>query len=186
MYVNNLVSSYLKVGQYQEARNLSESYRKLYEESQNSYRRITFMSNDLRTLVGLQLYKKAENMGLFFYNKYEDEILQYRWNHFFSSYVDVLLKTENYSDILKIEKKLQLTTKEKERYKNETHVPVISLGVALASYMENLISKDQLILQIHQLTEKVKVDNSNRLFYEKITESLSKSLPELHKIFKSY
>ena len=91
MYVNNLVAIYLRTDKIKEAAELLENFRTIYEKTQNDHQKITYISYYLRVLDELKHYQKAENIGIYFLQKYEKEIFEYRWHHFFTSYFNITL-----------------------------------------------------------------------------------------------
>ena len=74
MYVNNLVAIYLRTHKIKEAAELLENYRSIYEKTQNDHQKITYASYHLRVLTELNQLKKAENIAIYFLQKYETEI----------------------------------------------------------------------------------------------------------------
>lgn len=186
MYVNNLVSIYLRLDQHKEALNLLENYNFIYEKTHNSLQRIIYISYYLRALNELNLSKKAENIGVYFLQKYESEILKLRWHHFFTSYLNVLYKNENYAMILQLEKKFGLMELEQLRKKSENFVPNILWIISTASYLENKISKEKYFNVLTESLEMIKVTEGNQHFIQENAELLIKNLPELKIIFKSH
>ncbi len=186
MYVNNLVSIYLRLNQHKEALNLLESYHTVYEKTQNSLQRIIYISYYLRALSELNLNKKAENIGIYFLQKYESEILKLRWHHFFTSYLNVLYKNENYTTILQLGKKFNLPELERLRKKSENFIPNLLWVITTASFLENKISKEKYFNTLTESLTKVKVTESNQYLIQENAVLLTKNLPELKTFFKSY
>ena len=186
MYVNNLVSIYLRLDQHKEALNLLENYNFIYEKTHNSLQRIIYISYYLRALNELNLSKKAENIGVYFLQKYEAEILKLRWHHFFTSYLNVLYKNENYAMILQLEKKFGLIELEQLRKKSENFVPNIFWIISTASYLENKISKEKYFNVLTESLSRVKMTEINQYLIQENADLLIKNLPELKIIFKSH
>ena len=186
MYVNNLVSIYIRSKQFSEAKEVLEQYQSYFENSHNNYRRITYMSYQIRVLSELNQLLTAENLGLYFIKKYEDEILQYRWHHFFTSHFNVLLLSEKYDSIVALEKRYNLSDMELDRKKKKNYIPNLSWGIWLSRYMENTISKEELMVLISNSLEGVLVTKENEMVYEKTVNIITKNLPELNIIFKSH
>ena len=186
MYVNNLVSIYLRLNQNKEAFDLLEDYKTIYENTHNDLQKIIYISYYLRALNELNLSRKAENIGIYFLQKYETEILKLRWHHFFSSYITALVTNENYSVILQLEKKFGLTEKEMKRKTAVNYVPNIQWAISVAAFFENKISEEKLFSTISESLADVDMTDHNKEFIEKNIEILSKNLPELKVFFKSY
>ena len=185
-YVNNLVSIYLRLNQHKEALDLLESYQSVYEKTQNSLQRIIYISYYLRALNELNLSKKAENIGIYFLQKYESEILKLRWHHFFTSYLNVLYKNENYATILQLDKKFGLTELEQLRKKSENFVPNLLWLISTASFLENKIYKEKYYSVLTESLSAIQLTNRNQDFIVENAGLLIKNLPELKKFFKSY
>lgn len=186
MYVNTLISIYLRANEINEARKLVEMYYPHYEDSQNHYRKITFASNHLRILTELGQLQKAENIARYFLAKYEAEVLQYRMHHFFTSYVYLLLHSEKYIEILNLERRYGLTQKESQRKQKYDYIPNLSWSITLSRYMENQISQQQLIDNISQTMAETKLTITNSNFLRITASILSQNFPQLSSVFKSY
>lgn len=186
MYVNNLVSIYLRLQQYKEALALLESYNSIYEKTHNSLQRLIYISYNLRALNELNLSKKAENIGIYFLQKYESEIFKLRWHHFFTSYLNVLFKNENYAAILNLEKKFGLKALEIGRRKSSDYVPNLSWLITTASFLENKISKEQFMEILKDSLASVTRNDNNSFLLQENADLLAKNLPELKILFKSY
>jgi len=186
MYVNNLVSIYLRLGQDKEALNLMEEYRTVYETNHNDLQKIIYISYNLRALTELNLSRKAENIGIYFLQKYESEILKLRWHHFFTSYFNTLLSNENYEVILQLDKKYGLSDLEDLRKNSASYVPNIKWAVSVAAFLENKISADKLYHTISESFKDFKITENNNELLEKNLVLLSKNLPELKEFFKSH
>ena len=186
MYVNNLAAIYLRTEEVKKASELLENYRNIYESTHNDHQKITYISYHLRILDELKQHKKAENIGIYFLQKYEKEIFEYRWHHFFTSYINILLETENYPVILQLEKKFGLRELEGKRKKNQNFIPNISWAIMLASYMENKLSKEDLLSFVEESLRSISITKNNAKIVEKNVLKLSKNLPVLYSVFKSH
>jgi len=186
MYINNLVSIYLRLDQQKKALNLLEDYRSIYENTHNDLQKIIYISYYLRALNELNLSRKAENIAIYFLQKYETEILKLRWHHFFTSYFTALLTNENYAAILQLDKKYSLTEKELTRKGSVNYVPNILWAFSVAAFLENKISEEKLFSNISESLADVDITDHNREFIEKNVKILSKNLPEIKVFFKSY
>lgn len=182
MYVNNLVAIYLRTHQIKEAAELLENYRSIYEKTQNDHQKITYASYHLRVLTELNQLKKAENIAIYFLQKYETEIFEYRWHHFFTSYFTILLLLENYSTMLFLEKKFQLSKMEAKA----GFVPNISWYILLSQYMENRISEEELHQSLNSSLDSLNPSTSQRTIIKNTAEKMVKVLPKLKPLFKSY
>lgn len=182
MYVNNLAASYLRTEKFREANQLMEAHRSVFENSHNDYQRITFISYELRILAELGQLQKAENIGIYFLKKFESEIFEYRWHHFFTSYFQVLVERESYATILQLDKKFNL----ENLAKKSSFIPNLSWAISLSNYMENRISKEELISKISDSLQDLNISKSNLYLVRKNVKMLSKNLPEIKGVFKSH
>lgn len=186
MYVNNLVAIYLRTNKIKEASELLENYRSVYEKTHNDHQKITYISYYLRVLDELKQHQKAENIGIYFLQKFEKEIFEYRWHHFFTSYFNILLETENYAAILQLEKKFNLKNLESKTQKSKTFIPNISWAVLLSEYMETSMTKERFISLMEESLNSVEKSAANFSTLEKNVLKLSKNLPELKNVYKSH
>lgn len=186
MYVNNLVAIYLRTDKIKEASELLENYRHIYEKTQNDHQKITYISYHLRVLDELKQYQKAENIGIYFLQKYEKEIFEYRWHHFFTSYFNILLETENYSTILQLEKKFGLKNLELKSKKNSSFIPNITWAILLSEFMETSMTKEKFIELMKESLIEINVNSTNHSKFERNALKLSKNLPALKEVFKSH
>lgn len=186
MYVNNLVSIYLRINKHREALDLLESYQSIYEKTHNSLQKIIYNSYYLRALNELNLSKKAENIGIYFLQKYELEILKLRWHHFFTSYLNVLYKNENYAAIIQLDKKYDLTMMEQLRKKSENFVPNLTWVISTSLFLENKLAKDKYYSHLTASLSDVYLNESNQILVKDNIDLLTKNLPELKLFFKSH
>ena len=186
MYVNNLVSIYLRLKQNREALELLESYQSIYEKTHNSLQKIIYISYYLRALSELNFSLKAENIGIYFLQKYEKEILQLRWHHFFTTYLNVLYKNENYATILQLDKKYNLIELENLRKKSDHFVPTLLWFISTSSFLENKITKEKLLNILSESVAEVRLNDRNTHFITENIALLQKNLPELKSFFKSH
>lgn len=186
MYINNLTSIYLRLQQHKNALELLETNALVYEKTSNPLQRIVYISYYLRALSELNLNKKAENIGIFFLQKYELDILKLRWHHFFTSYLNVLFKNENYSAILQLEKKYGLVELESLRKKSENYVPNLNWIILTASFLENLIVKDKFLDLFSASLTATNSTARNQHFITENKNLLVKNLPDLKALFKSH
>ncbi len=182
MYVNNLVAVYLRTGHIKEALQLLENYKAVYENTHNDLQKITYISYYLRVLAEQGQLKKAENIGIYFLNKFESEIFEYRWHHFFTSYLTVLLLQENYAEILQLANRFGLSDREEKT----SFIPNLSWMIAVSSYMESKTDRKLLYEKIAGSLAKISMTASNRSIIAGTAEKLIQVLPELRSLFKSY
>ena len=186
MYVNNLVAIYLRTDKIKEAAELLENFRTIYEKTQNDHQKITYISYYLRVLDELKHYQKAENIGIYFLQKYEKEIFEYRWHHFFTSYFNILIETENYASILNLEKKFGLKNLELTSNKNAFFIPNITWAILLAEFMETSMNKEKYFQLMKESLAKIEFGSRNNLAMEIIIIKLSRNFPELKSVFRSH
>lgn len=178
MYVNNLAAILLRNNKPNEALTLLENYKDLYKQVHNYHQKIGFSSYLMRIYTELKKFDLAETTGKLFLKKYENEILQYRWHHFFTSYLNVLIAQEKYDIVLKTAAKYNLIEKEKERQKKQNYVPNIHWSILLSKYMECQINSDLLFKEIKAPLQNIKPTQSQKELMIKVLNQLSINLPE--------
>lgn len=149
-YVNNLSAVLLRQKKYSEALQLM---RTAYPEMKNTpsfHNRIGFVAFYLKCLNCNEQYRSAENYAESFLQAYKKEIFEYRWHIFFSSYLEALLRQEQYSKLLKTVRKHQLLERERQYQRNANYLPTILWYNAVAQYKEMLMSKEEIAALIEQ------------------------------------
>lgn len=149
-YVNNLSAVLLRQKKNSEALQLM---RTAYPEMKNTpsfHNRIGFVAFYLKCLNGNEQYRSAENYAESFLQAYKKEIFEYRWHIFFSSYLEALLRQEQYSKLLKTVRKHHLLERERQYQRNANYLPTILWYNAVAQYKEMLMSKDEIAALIEQ------------------------------------
>ncbi|RSK41887.1 hypothetical protein [Mangrovimonas spongiae] len=186
MYVNNLVAILLKNKKAEEASKVIDGYYSLYKESHNYHQKIGFYSYRVRVLNQLHQNKLAEDAAVTFLKQYKKEVLKHRWHHFFTSYFNVLIAQEKYSELLKIASKFDISKKEKERRSGHNYIPNISWSISLSRFIEGQINSSKLLEEIKAPMQGIEPTKSQRLILIQVIDTLSNNLPEAFLKLKSY
>lgn len=186
MYLNNLVAILLRNNKPKEAFFLLEKHEDLYKETHNYHQKIGYCSYQIRVLSELQENKLAESAAKSFLKKYKSEVLNHRWHHFFTSYINVLIILEKYDDVLKLASKFNLIEKERERQKQNNYVPNIFWSISLSRYMEGLINSNRLLEDIKAPLKAIQPTKNQKQLMIKVIDTLSNNLPEAFLRLKSH
>jgi hypothetical protein len=186
MYVNNLAAILLRNGNIKRAFELFENYKELYRDVNNYHQKIGFCSYLIRIYAELDKVELAEATAKTFLKKYKNEVLQHRWHHFFTSYINILISREKYDEVLKLSSKFNLTQKEKEHQKKKNYVPNISWSISLSRYMEGKINSEKLFNEIKEPLKCIEPTLNQKQLILKVIDQLSKNLPEAFLKLKSH
>lgn len=186
MYLNNLVAILLRNNKPDKAFILLEKHYGLYVETHNYHQKIGYCSYQIRVLAELKKNNLAESTAKTFLRKYKNEVLNHRWHHFFTSYINVLVIQEKYDEVLKLSSKFNLVEKEEERQKQNNYVPNISWSISLSRYMEGKINSKHLLDEIKAPLKEIKPTKNQKQLMIKVIDKLSNNLPESFLKLKSY
>ncbi|MEH1006413.1 MULTISPECIES: hypothetical protein [unclassified Winogradskyella] len=186
MYLNNLVAILLRNHKPENAFSLLENHHDLYKETHNYHQKIGYCSYQIRVLSELKKHKLAEATAKTFIKKYKNEVLNHRWHHFFTSYINVLIILEKYEDVLKLASKFNLIEKESERQKQNNYVPNISWSISLSRYMEGHINSKRLLDEIKAPLKAICPTKNQKQLMIKVIDTLSNNLPEAFLELKSH
>lgn len=186
MYLNNLVAILLRNHKPKDAFSLLEKHQDLYKETHNYHQKIGYCSYQIRVLSELNKNKVAEATAKTFLRQYKNEVLNHRWHHFFTSYINVLIIIEKYDDVLKLASKFNLIEKETERQKQSNYVPNISWSISLSRYMEGHINSNRLLDEIKAPLKAIQPTKNQKQLMIKVIDTLSNNLPEAFLQLKSH
>ncbi len=186
MYLNNLVAILLRNDKVKKANFLMSENYNLFNDTNNYHQKLGYASNQIRVLTELKKVNEAETFAKRIIKKYKSEIINYRWHHFFTSYFNVLIIQEKYTELLKLTSKFNLITKEKERKKKGNYVPNISWSISLSRYMEGKINETKLLEEIKEPISGIQHTSNQKQHMIKVIDKLSKNLPDAFLQLKSY
>jgi len=186
MYLNNLVAILLRNNKPKKAYDLCQAHIGLFNETHNYHQKFGFASNQIRILTELSKIVEAENYAKKTLKKYKSELLEHRWHHFFTSYINLLIMQEKYEEVLKLTGKYGLIAKEKTRREKSNYVPNISWSISLSRYMEGKINAMKLLDEIKAPIEGANHTKNQKQHMIKVIDKLSTNLPEPFSKLKSY
>jgi hypothetical protein len=186
MYVNNLAAILLRNNKAKQAHELLDKYKDLYRSVHNYHQKIGFCSYLIRVYAELGQIDLAEATGKGFLNKYKKEVLQHRWHHFFTSYINVLISKEKYDEVLKLSTKFNLIEREAQRQKKQKYVPNIYWSILLSRYMEGKLNSERLLEELKKPLVHLSPDLNQRQLMLKVIDTLSNNLPEAFSKLKSH
>ncbi len=140
-YVNNLSAVLQRAGRAQEALQLMRNATQEMKTTQNMHNKIGFVAYYVKSLLGNQLFRNAENYAETFLKAYEREVLQYRWHTFFSAYLEALLGQHKYRKLLRVAEKYRLEEREASFISGTNYLPSIHWYTEVARYKEGMINQ---------------------------------------------
>ncbi len=143
------------------------------------YAKIGFVSVYLRVLNKNQKYSCAESYGETFFSAFKKDILSVRWHIFFCPYFMSLLKQEKYQEVIHLEKKYNLSVREKEYLGKARYVPTLLWYQALAKYIEGKMSENELKELIIQSSKDVPKNKYIQIKIKELHAELRGFLPDL-------
>ncbi|MDR0667821.1 MAG: hypothetical protein LBF90_04290, partial [Prevotellaceae bacterium] len=147
-YLINLCSVLVKKGKKTEAYQLMQDSFPHLKNTNNTYYKIGFVSFYIKTLLVNRQYKKATDFADNYFNAYKKDIFEHRWHLFFCAYLQALVQSEKYPQLLSLCRRYNLVAKENQRINRADYMPIIRCYSLLAEYMENGIGPDKLIASI--------------------------------------
>jgi len=183
-YLVNLCGVMLRSGKHKETLKLmSESIPDL-KKTISFYYKIGFVSFYIKTLMANNQNDKAVSYANTFFEGYKKEIFEHRWHLFFSTYLQALVSTEKFTNVITLARRYKLVNKEKQFIGKAVYLPLILWYTSLSEYMEGSISQiklEEILLKSGQnlMANKYKLRKINELLNE-----LSKYLPDVMKSIK--
>jgi len=114
-----------------------------------------------------------------FLDGYRKEIMEHRWHLFFTSYMQALIRHENYSRILSLNRRFKLVNKEKQFLGKAVYIPFIYWYTLLSSFMEGEINHEQFISQVLQSAVTLR-DNPYKIRkIDELLDDIAFSIPDL-------
>jgi hypothetical protein len=176
-YLLNLCSVLVKQGKKTEVYKLMQESLPMLKNTNNTYYKIGFVSFYIKTLLVNQQYKKAVDYADNYFDAYKKDIFAHRWHLFFCSYLQALMLSEKYAQILSLCRRYNLIIKENQRINRADYMPVILLYSLLAEYMENIIDKGKLINSIVQTAKELMQDKYRSHKIIKLLDEIASVVP---------
>jgi hypothetical protein len=176
-YLINLCNVLVKQGKKTEVYKLMQDSFPQLKNTNNTYYKIGFVAFYIKTLLVNQKYKNAVNFATNYFNAYKKDIFEHRWHLFFCAYLQALVQSEKYAQVLSLCRRYNLVVKENQRIDRADYLPIILFYSLLSEYMENDISKEKLIASI---VKSVKALMHNKYRSRKVLElldELAKGIP---------
>ena len=147
--------------------------------SANYYYKIGYASFYIKTLLENHMTEKALNYGETFLNAFKQEIFEFRWHLFFTSYITALFRAEKYGKIVTLVKRFKLLSKEKQLYGTAQYIPFIQIHMSVVEYLEGRITRENARRNIVKLIMDL---GQNRFRHRRVIELLNNlaiNLPDL-------
>jgi hypothetical protein len=183
-YLINLCGVLLQQGKKTEVYQLMQDSFPYLKNTNNTYYKIGFISFYIKTLLVNKKHEKAVEFADNYFRAYKKEIFEHRWHLFFCAYLQTLIQTEKYAQVLSLCRRYNLVAKENHRIDRADYLPIILFYNLLAEYMENVITKEKLMASLIKSAKNL-MDNKyrSRKIMELLTE-LDKAIPLEIKMLK--
>lgn len=142
LYVNNLCDVLVHQERYEEGLSLLRGAAKEARNTNNFFNRIGFVSCFMRCMIGAGDPKGAVGFGGSFLAVYQKEIHKFRWYRFFRTYLEALLRSEKYGELIRVVRKNKLMEKESEMEGRADFVPHLRVMHELGRYLLGEVEKE--------------------------------------------
>lgn len=178
-YVVNLTAVLLRQKKFENAYQILKDAQSEMKVSKNFHSKIGFVAFYIKALMKLNLLKNAENYGDTFLRAYKNEILQYRWHLFFSSYLEALLAHKRFPKVIRLIRKFKLLERDLSYQNKASYLPNIPCYYYLALYKEENINPDFLCEKLNELFDASETSFRRKNAHADIFELIEKLAPEL-------
>lgn len=178
-YVNNLCAVLLRQDKNSRALKLMQDVFPQMRNTKSHHNRVGFVSFYIRALNKNKRNREAADFAETFLNGYKDQIFEFRWHTFFTSYFQSLLALEKYSRLLHIARRYKLMEREKEYSLRAVYIPTLTWYFAVAMYKELEINYNEMVKMVVEPVQPLLGDaHKCRLMAAMVTE-LNMHVPEL-------
>jgi hypothetical protein len=147
-YLVNLCGVLLRKPKNKEALSLMTNSMVELKNTVSLYYKIGFVSFYIKTLDANNLHDKAVSYATTFFEGYKSDIFKFRWHLFFSSFLQVLIRSEKYAKAISYSRRYKLVAKEKQYSDKAVYLPIIYWYTLLAEYMEGIITLEKFKMSI--------------------------------------
>jgi hypothetical protein len=176
-YLINLCSVLVKQGKKEEAHRLMKDAFPQLKNTNNNYYKIGFVAFYIKTLLVNEKYKNAVNYATNYFKAYKQEIFEHRWHLFFCAYLQALIQSEKYAQVLSLCRRYNLVAKENQRIDRADYLPIILFYSLLAEYMESSISRDRLVATIVKSAGALMPNKYRSRKVQELLDELAKNIP---------
>ncbi len=178
-YLINVCDVLLRQGKNQKALDIMVASFSELKKSGNFYYKIGFTCYYIKTLVSNAMICKAIEYAEVFLNGFKDEIFEFRWHLFFTTYIDALFHGEKYSKIVSLARRYKLVTKEKQMKNTPQYLPIIQLYLHASEYMEGITNSEGLKVAFIQHINEL---GQNKFRHKRVLEvlkTIGNNLPDI-------
>lgn len=164
-YLNNYCSVLMNLNRFDEVLQRSKEAMKHYKTSQDSARKVIFITNYCRCLNNYLDYKTSIRQGKRLLDELGSTVFQFKWHYFFRVYFSALMQVHRHDLLMRLERKYKLT----ERERNSKFAPYLQLYTLGANYLEMKISQTQFQTVLEDIRKFLKPDQKadvHQLFSE--------------------
>ncbi len=160
LYLNNLIAVLLRRGKFEYAMEALQKGASEAKETTNFHNKIGYVSFYVETLNRLGKFKNAENYARVFLSAYRAEVFKYRWHIFFTTYLESLLRQQQYAELVKVASQHKLLERDKAYSKKEGYSPIISWYIMIARYENAMIDKEEVVKLMSRDLKRMKETSS--------------------------
>jgi hypothetical protein len=176
-YLINLCNVLVKQDKKTEAYKLMQDAFPYLKHTNNTYYKIGFVAFYIKTLLVNQKYKNAVSYAANYFNAYKKEIFEHRWHLFLCAYLQALVQSEKYAQVLSLCRRYNLVVKENQRIDRADYLPIILFYSLLSEYMENGITKEKLMASIVKSAGALMHNKYRSRKVVELLDELGKSIP---------
>ncbi|MCA0426577.1 MAG: hypothetical protein LCH37_04000 [Bacteroidetes bacterium] len=184
-YVVNLSSVLRRQGKSQEAMDLMKQAFPVMRTTNDLYNKMGFVAHYVHCLVDLGKLKEASRFAENYLGSHLKEVMSTRWHLFFASYFRSLVLQEKFQRLIFVVNRYKLREKELQYSRKPYYLPTMSWYIALAEFMEGLISENNAIQKMKNSAVLLVQDPLRKDRILEQLEQLFQQQPELIKKLKS-
>lgn len=178
-YINNLCAVLLRQNQNSAALKLMQDSFPELRNTKNHHTRVGFVSFYIRALNKNNRTIEAAGYAETFLSGYKEQIFEFRWHTFFAAYIQSLIAQSKYHRIISLAKKYKLADREKEYGLRAVYIPTIAWYIAVAEFMEDQISYQQLTEKIIAPALPLAADTHKCRLMIELAIELHKHIPDM-------
>ncbi len=183
-YVNNLCGILLRREKFEDARILMESVSTSIKNNAGAHDRVGYVALYVKTLSFMNKHSRSKSLAETYISVYSKEILDNRWHLFFNSYIQVLLRLENYRKVISLNKKYNLVNRESKYTKNGKYLPRLYWYHSLAMFEEGKIDETTFINILITSIKEIKHNSFRTYKVSCLLNEISEFCPEIIKKVK--
>ncbi len=184
-YTNNLASVFLRQHKFKEALQLMKQAAPEMRKTNSFHNKSGFVALYTRCLFEDGQLNEAERYVERYLRSNGKNIHLQRWYLLFTTYFQVLLKSEKYHQLMKCVNKYRLLTMDENQKNLPNYLPTISWYFYISAYKEGKLTADQLTSNILKELEELNQTPYKMKLVNTLLEEMYEHIPQLVKRIKS-